>query len=123
MAAPGVRNLRDQLYTVKVDNANRATVLEQDGSVRAGVMEALGKENDVRIAKKAWLSKKETAKAYGSMVVYVTKGSDAVRLLQGQYFHIAGEPAYTRVYELRTGPVQCYNCQAVGHKAYSSHRA
>ena len=122
VAAPGVRVLRDQLYPVKVDNANRAAVLEQDGSVRAGVVEALGKENDVRIAKMAWLSKKETAKAYGSMVVYVTKGSDAVRLLQGQYFHIAGESAYTSVYELRTGPVQCYNCQAVGHKAYSCHR-
>jgi hypothetical protein len=53
------------------------------------------------------------------MVVYVTKGSDAVRLLQGQYFHIAGESAYTSVYELRNGPVQCYNCQAIGHKAFS----
>lgn len=27
-------------------------------------------------------------KAYGSMVVYVTKGSEAMRLLQGQYFHV-----------------------------------
>ena len=120
VAAPGIRILRDQLYPVKVDNANRAAVLEHDGStIRAGVMEALGEENNVRIAKMAWLSKKETAKAYGSMVVYVTKGSDAVRLLQGQYFHIAGESAYTSIYEIRTGPVQCYNCQAVGHKAYS----
>ena len=92
-----------------MDNANRAAVLEHDGSIRAGVTESLGKENDVRIAKMAWLSKKETAKAYGSMVVYVTKGSDAVRLLQGQYFHIAGEFAYTSVYELRTGLVPCYN--------------
>ena len=120
VAAPGIRILRDQLYPVKVDNANRVAVLEHDGStLRAGVMEALGKENDVRIAKMAWLSKKETAKAYGSMVVYVTKGSDAIRLLQGQYFHIAGESAYTSVYEIRTGPVQCYNCRAMGHKAFS----
>jgi hypothetical protein len=118
-AAPGLRVLRDQLYPFKIDNANRAAVLDQDGSIRSEAAEVFGKENEVRIAKMAWLSKKDTAKAYGSMVVYVTKGSDAVRLLQGQYFHIAGESAYTSVYELRTGPVQCYNCQALGHKAFS----
>jgi hypothetical protein len=118
-AAPGLRILRDQLYPVKIDNANRAAVLDQDGSIRPEAAEVFGKENEVRIAKMAWLSKKDTAKAYGSMVVYVTKGSDAVRLLQGQYFHIAGESAYTSIYELRTGPVQCYNCQAIGHKAFS----
>ena len=84
IAAPGLRVMRDQLYPVKIDNANRAAVLDQDGSVRAEAAEVFGKENDVRIAKMAWLSKKDTAKAYGSMVVYVTKGSDAVRLLQGQ---------------------------------------
>jgi hypothetical protein len=64
-----------------VDNANRSAVLDQNGSIRPEVVEVLGKENEVRIAKMAWLSKKDTAKAYGSMVVYVTKGSDAVRLL------------------------------------------
>ena len=82
VAAPSIRVLQDQLYLVKVDNSNRVAVLEDDGStIQVGVMEALGKENNVRITKMAWLSKKETAKAYGSMVVYVTKGSDAIRLL------------------------------------------
>jgi hypothetical protein len=118
-AAPGLRLLRDQLYPVKIDIANRTAVLDQDGSIRPDAPEVFGRENEVRIAKMVWLSKKNNAKAYGSMVIYVTKGSDAVRLLQGQYFHIAGESAYTSVYELRTGPVQCYNCQAIGHKAFS----
>jgi hypothetical protein len=67
----------------------------------------------------AWLSRRDQGKAYGSMVVYVTKGSEAVRLLQGQYFHVAGESAYTEVYEHRVGPTQCYNCQEIGHKAYA----
>ena len=118
-ATPGMRILRDQLYPVKVDNAHRASVLDQDGAVRPEAAEMFGKENNVRIAKMAWLSKKDSMKAYGSMVVYVTKGSDAVRLLQEQYFHIAGESAYTSVYELRKGPMQCYNCQTIGHKAFS----
>ena len=118
-AVPGVRVLRDQLYPVKVDNANRTAVLDTDGNVLPGAAEVLGKENEVDIAKISWLSKKDTHKAYGSMLVYVTKMSHARRLLEGQYFDIAGESAYTRVFEPRTGPSQCYNCQELGHKAFS----
>ena len=115
----GARVLPDQLYPVKVDNANRTVILSQDGTIRPEAAEALGMENNTRIAKIAWLSKKDTGKTYGSMVVYVTKGSDAARLLREQYFHVAGESAYTRVYEPRIGLTQCYRCQAIGHKAFS----
>lgn len=115
----GARVLNDQLYPIKIDNVNRFAVLNQDGTVRDGAAETFGQENNVQIAKISWLSNKETAKAYGSMVVYVTKGSDATRLLQEQYFNVEGESAFTRIFEQRNGPVQCYNCQAIGHKAFS----
>lgn len=118
-AAEGARILRDQLYPVKVDNANRTAVLDAQGKVLPGAAEALGKENEVNIAKIAWLSRRDEGKAYGSMVVYVTKGSDAARLLQDQYFHLAGESAYTSIFEPRYGPKQCYRCQELGHKAFS----
>jgi hypothetical protein len=118
-AVMGVRVLRDQLYPVKVDNANRIAILDQEGKVLPGAVEGLGKENDVHIAKISWLSRKDTAKAYGSMVVYVTKGSEAAQLLQDQYFHVAGESAYTGVFEPRYRPPKCYRCQETGHKAYS----
>jgi hypothetical protein len=122
-AIAGTRVLRDQLYPVKVDNANRTAVLDEEGNVLPGAAEVLGKENDVNIAKIAWLSRKDTGKAYGSMVIYVTKGSEAVRLLQEQFFHVAGESAYTRIFEYRVGPTQCYNCQVIGHKAYACIKA
>ncbi|WAO97111.1 Hypothetical protein NCS54_01482000 [Fusarium falciforme] len=117
--APGARVLRGQLYPVKVDNINRAAVLDQEGKVLPGAMEALGQENEVQIAKMAWLSRKDRVKAYGSMVVYLTKSSDARRLLQERYFLAAGESAYTSAFERRTGPIQCYNCQELGHKVFS----
>ncbi|EED11596.1 hypothetical protein TSTA_107870 [Talaromyces stipitatus ATCC 10500] len=116
---PGWRVLRDQLYPVKIDNANRTAILDIDGNVLPGAVEALGKENNVDIAKITWLSKKDSNKAYGSMVVYITKGTDAKRLLEGNYFDIAGESAYTRAFEPRTGPFQYYNCQEIGYKAFA----
>ncbi|KYK58873.1 reverse transcriptase [Drechmeria coniospora] len=118
-AVVGVRVMRDQLYPVKVGNANRTAVLDGEGNILLGAAEALGVENNCTIAKISWLSNRETGKAYGSMVVYVTKGSDAKRLLDAHYFDLAGESAITNVFEPHTGPIQCFNCQETGHKAYS----
>jgi hypothetical protein len=115
----GVRVLRDQLYPVKIDNANRSAVIDREGNVLPRAVETFGMENDVKIAKMAWLSRKDQAKAYGSMVVYVTSAHDASRLLQGHYFHVAGESAYTNAFEPRMRPKQCYKCQELGHMAFS----
>ena len=117
-AIVGTRVMRDQLYPVKVDNANRTVVLDAEGNVLPGATETLGAENNVSIAKISWLSNKQSGKAYGSMVVYVTKGNDARRLLDGHYFDLAGESAITNAFEPRKGPVQCYNCQEIGHKSF-----
>jgi hypothetical protein len=116
--ATGVRVLRDEICPIKVDSVNRFAVLDDKGEIRAGVAEALGRENEVTVAKIAWLSKKDTPKAYGSMVVYVTKGSDASRLLAEGFFHAGGEPGTTSSFEHRPRPEQCYNCQEIGHKAF-----
>lgn len=113
------RVLRDQLFPVKVDNTNRTAVLNQEGHLLPGIVEALGRENEVNIAKISWLSKKDTSKAYGSMVVYVTKRAEAEKLLNEQDFHVAGESAYTRIFAPRPNLHQSYNCQEIGHKAHS----
>ncbi|KAL1584022.1 hypothetical protein WHR41_08100 [Cladosporium halotolerans] len=117
--AVGSRVLRDQWYPVKVDNACRTAVLDGHGELRTGAVEMLEKENEVSTAKISWLSRKDVQKAYGSMVVYVTKRADAARLLEGQYFIVDGESAFTRVFEPRRGPMQCFRCLSLGHKAFS----
>ncbi len=116
---PGMKILRDRLYPVKVDNAKRTGVIDADGAILPGAVTALETENEIKIAKIRWLSRPDTNKAYGSMVVYVTKGDDAAKLLQGQYFIVVGESANTNVFEARPSPVQCYNCQEMGHKAFA----
>jgi hypothetical protein len=110
-------------HPVKVDNACRTAVLDEHGELRTGVVEMLEKENEVRIAKVSWISRKDLPKAYGSMVVYVTKRSDAARLLEGQYFNVDGESAFTRIFEPRRGPTQCFKCLGLGHKAFSCTKA
>lgn len=117
-AAPGVRVLRDELHPIKVDNVNRLAVLDENGDIRAGAVETFGQENATTVAKIGWLSKKTAPKAYGSMVVYVTKDSDARRLLREGFFHVAGESGYTGIFERRPRPEQCYNCQEIGHKSF-----
>jgi Zinc knuckle len=120
---PGIRILRDHYYPVRIDNANRTAVLDTDGNILAGAAEALGSENEVNIAKIAWLSRKDSGKAYGSMVVYLTKSNDAKKLLDERFFHLAGESAYTSELARRMGPIQCYNCQELGHKAFACQKA
>jgi hypothetical protein len=109
---------RNRDYPVKVDGARRAAVVDQGGNVLSGAAEALGKENEVTISRIRWLSRKEPGKAYRTIVVYVTKQSEAARLLQDQYFHVAGESGRTKVYKPRYSPEQCFKCQEIGHKAF-----
>ncbi|OAQ60394.1 reverse transcriptase [Purpureocillium lilacinum] len=113
----GVRMLRDEVHPVRVDHVNRTAVLDETGTVLRGVTEALSKENDVQIEKIGWLSHSDSPKAYGSMVVYLTRNSDVKRLLDEQYFHVEGESGTVHAWERRYRPLQCYNCQQIGHIA------
>lgn len=67
--------LCDQLFPVKVDNVKRTAILDEDGRIRPGTGAALGKGNKV-----------DNRKAYGSMVVFVTRHSDAKKLISELYF-------------------------------------
>ena len=121
-ATSRARIMRDQLYLIKVDNVARGAILEQDGSIKTGIEEALGKENEVGIAKISWLSRKDNGKAYGSIVVYLTRSVDARKLLEKEWFDFNGESGFVRLFEPKAGPVQCYKCQQLGHKAFSCTR-
>jgi hypothetical protein len=56
-------------------------VLAERGEITAGVTETLGKDNDTTVVKISWLRQNENLKAYSSMMIYLTKGCDAQRLL------------------------------------------
>jgi hypothetical protein len=95
----GARVLHDELHLVKVNSVNRTTVLDENGDIQVGAAAAFSEENETTIAKIAWLSRKENVKAYRSMVIYLTKGSDARRLLAEGFFHAGGESGVTSTFE------------------------
>ncbi|CZT52860.1 uncharacterized protein RSE6_14254 [Rhynchosporium secalis] len=115
----GARILRDDLYLIRVDSVNRTAVLDETGKIRTEAIETLSEENNTQVAKIAWLSNRAVPKAYGSMVVYLAKGSDAKRFLQEGFFYAGGESGYTKAFERRDCLNRCYNCQEItSHKAY-----
>jgi hypothetical protein len=118
MIGTGARVLRDELYPIKVDSVKKTAVLDDKGEIRAGAAAAFSEENETTVAKIAWLTRKESTKAHRSMVVYLTKGTDARRLLAEGFFHAGGESGVTSAFKHRPRPTQCYNCQEIGHKAF-----
>ncbi|KAM4061961.1 reverse transcriptase [Hirsutella rhossiliensis] len=98
-----LKQVKEAAQKTVTSGARRTAVLDAEGNVLPGAAEALGAENYVTIAKITWLSNREKAKA----------------LLDGVWFDVAGESACTNVLERRVGPIQCFNCQEMGHKAFS----
>ena len=119
----GARVLRDQLYPIKINNVRTDAILQPNGVVKEDALAALNDSNNTQLAKLSWLSSRHVRKAYGSMVVFFTKGSEAARFLRDGFFTVGGESAYARVFEPNTGPPRCYNCQGLGHKAFSCKEA
>lgn len=93
------RILQNELYPIKVDSVKRAAVLDKNHNILAGAAVILGEENEAMVAKIVWLSSKKAAKPYRSMVVYLTKSTDARRLLADGYFYVRGESGITSVFE------------------------
>ena len=123
-ASKGTKILRDQLYPVKLNNARADAVLTgPNGTIRTDLIPALEDVNGTQIAKVSWLSCRNAGKAYGSMVVFFTKGSEAERFLREQFMLVGGESACVRVFEPSSALPRCYKCQEFGHKAFNCKKA
>ena len=57
------------------------------------------------------------------MVIFFIKGLKAARFLRDSFFTVDNKLAYVWVFKPNTGPPQCYNCQGLGHKAFSCKEA
>jgi hypothetical protein len=91
------------------------------GNIKTNVIDTFSKENEVKIAKIAWLSDKTNGKAYESILIHLVKEDDATRLLNGIWFNAGGESAHVKLFKYRYTPPRCYTCQELGHMAYSKY--
>jgi hypothetical protein len=69
----------------------------------------MSKENGVQMRKIQWLSKPNTDRIYGSMVLHLARPGDAEKLQREVRVEINGETAFVRLYERRAGLAQCFN--------------
>ena len=77
--------------------------------------ETIGRENNVKIMKLAWLSKLNPDKLYGSLVVYLSSQKEAEGLLNRQVMDFGSEAGFTKVYECRQYLTRCQKCLQYGH--------
>ena len=95
-------------------------VLDENGEIRAGAAEAIGRENDTQIAKIAWLSnrrQRESVRIDGG--ISQQRPSTLSASFRKASSTAGGESGYTKAFERRERPKQCYNCQEItDHKAY-----
>ena len=47
----GARILRDDMFSIRVDNINRTAILDKNGEIQIGAAEALAEENDIQVVK------------------------------------------------------------------------
>lgn len=114
----GARLQGEQWYPIKVDRVNRMAISEGNGwTIRDTAAKEVGEENNVSVAKMRWLSA-PSEKAYGSLVVYLVKYSDAQDLLERQLMDFKGEAGFTGVFERRMVPSRCFKCQKYGHQEF-----
>ena len=106
----------DQWFPVKVDSVRKADVV-RDNKIANSIREELGKENGMEIKHIKWISRSDSTKEYGSMIIYLGKEEEAHRLLSEGFMDIYNLAAYTREYVPNSGPTRCFKCQRFGHRA------
>jgi hypothetical protein len=115
----GARLQAEQWHPIRVDSVYKGAVLKEMGGneVKEEAAGMVAKENDVRVHKIQWLSKPDTGKIHGSMVLYLARSQDAEKLLRDGRVEVDGETAFARPYERRTGPMRCFKCHQFNHVA------
>lgn len=108
----GARLGQEPWYPIKIDDVRKIDVFE-NGELREDFKDMFQQENEAQAQRISWLS---GPKPYGSMIAYLSKASDASRLLHRKMVQIRGEVSFTSEYQYQQRPMRCRNCQKYGHK-------
>jgi hypothetical protein len=115
----------EQWYPVKCDCVAKNDVMDlerDDGkTLRTGVLSEFKEQNstdtvDCTAMKVAWLSKKQSRKRVGSLVIWMKQPAAAEHLLQRGMARFRAPGAFCSKFEQRESLDLCYNCNRYGHK-------
>ena len=73
-------------------------MLDKNNNIKVGVAKAFGEENEIIVTKIIWLSNKDVLKAYGIILVHLTKGSNIRRIIIKGFFYAREESSIIRVF-------------------------
>lgn len=103
---------------MKVKGAKATAVLDSiTRRISESARRVIGEGNNRTIAKVGWLSKKDSGKLYGSIVVHLISKPQADKFVKQGLFEVGEESACTDVWH-NANPAErrCFKCQQFGHK-------
>jgi hypothetical protein len=124
-AMPEARMRGEQWYPVKCDCVAKNAVMDfdkDDGkTLRSGVLSEFKEQNstdttDCTAMKVAWLSKRQSEKRVGSLVIWLKTPAAAEHLLQQGFARFGASGAFCSKFEQKESLDLCYNCNRYGHK-------
>ena len=100
------------MYLIKVNKAKVCTIVDQiTRCTLESAQYSIGKKNGCVIAKLGWLSKRNSGKLYGLIVVYLASKSQADKFFKKRLFEVGGESAYTDIWKEQNFEDRCcFNC-------------
>lgn len=124
-AMPGARARGETWFPIKCDGVSRYMVLNQETAnertIREGILDEFRKDNsnnnvDCTARKAVWLSKVDSGKATGSLVIWLAKKEAAQYLLASGSVRFGVSAAYCTEFQAREDRGPCYRCNKYGHK-------
>jgi hypothetical protein len=124
----GARVKGEQWYPVKFDSVVKQCVLDQDVNDGKTLNKDFAKDfkadngcetADCTVMKATWLSKVDSKKKVGSMVIWLKNRVDAEYLLRTGTAMFGATDAFCSPFVVRDNSGPCYHCNRYGHKQAS----
>jgi len=120
-AMPEARMRGEQWYPAKCDCVAKNVVMDLDKDDGSGVLSEFKERNsidatDCTAMKVAWLSKRQSEKRVGSLVIWLKTPAAAEHLLQQGFARFRASGAFCSRFEQRESLDLRYNCNRYGHK-------
>ena len=90
-----------------------------DGSLKLNAASEIAEENNIKLAKVAWLSAKHNKRVFSSLVAYFIRDFKATCFLRERYIYVDKELVNIRTFKPKEGLPRYFNRHGLSHKAFN----